>query len=298
MFRSTGGFICLFFYENLTGWYSHVPFKPFEMKNLFCFFHYKPIFIPVNETVQVEIKTLLGISLPILSVSHPQLLSALPSSPPFPPQLALKGWESRRWHIMLPVWLLWGCVCVGKVTRQKDHQAGVGGGGAVPFHSGLLAMSGKSLVCMTGFQGAIAFCLGFFHCCCNGPWRATTKVELILWDSWGKALSARVTEPDQPLCSCSLKTASNCSGWSVCAMSRCGSGGSSDSCGLRSFVGWMLWKCSIYGMRAGMQGYSSTDLPQWLCFPKYFWDFQPDFYLQHLPLSLLSGWHFWEHSCV
>lgn len=68
---------------------------------------------------------------------------------------------------------------MGKVTRQKDHQAGVDGGCSVPFHSGLVAMGGKSLVCMTGFQGAIAFCLGFFHCCCNGPWRATTKVELI-----------------------------------------------------------------------------------------------------------------------
>lgn len=30
-FRSIVGFIYLFLYENLTGWYSHVPFKPFEM---------------------------------------------------------------------------------------------------------------------------------------------------------------------------------------------------------------------------------------------------------------------------
>lgn len=30
-FRNTVRFICLFLYENLTGWYSHVPFKPFEM---------------------------------------------------------------------------------------------------------------------------------------------------------------------------------------------------------------------------------------------------------------------------
>lgn len=30
VFRSIVGFIYLFWYEN-TGWYSHVPFKPFEM---------------------------------------------------------------------------------------------------------------------------------------------------------------------------------------------------------------------------------------------------------------------------
>lgn len=87
VFRSIVGFICLFFYGNLTGWYSHVPFKSFEMKIFFCFFHYKTIFIPVHETVQVEIKAVLGISLPMLSVSHPQLLSALPSSPPPLPSL-------------------------------------------------------------------------------------------------------------------------------------------------------------------------------------------------------------------
>lgn len=61
-------------------------------------------------------------------------------------------------------------------------------------------------------------------------------------------------EPYQPLCSCSLETVSDGSGWGVCAMSSCGSGGSSDSCGLRSLVEWMLWKCSVCGMRAGMQG--------------------------------------------
>lgn len=30
-FRSIVGFIYIFLCENLTGWYSHVPFKPFEM---------------------------------------------------------------------------------------------------------------------------------------------------------------------------------------------------------------------------------------------------------------------------
>lgn len=56
-----------------------------------------------------------------------------------------------------------------KVTRQKDHQAGVGGGCSVPLHSVIVAMGGKSLVCLMRFQGVIAFCLGFFHSCCMGP---------------------------------------------------------------------------------------------------------------------------------
>lgn len=30
-FRSILGLIYLFLYENLTGWYSHAPFKPFEI---------------------------------------------------------------------------------------------------------------------------------------------------------------------------------------------------------------------------------------------------------------------------
>lgn len=116
--------------------------------------------------MQVGITTLLVISLPIPSVLHPQILSALP---PFPPHLALKGWESRRRHIMLPARLLWGCVCAGKVTRQKDHQAGAcGGEGSDPLHSVLVALGGKRLVCMAGFWG-VAFCGGFFHGCCMGP---------------------------------------------------------------------------------------------------------------------------------
>lgn len=123
--------------------------------------------------MQVGITTLLVILLPILSVPHPQILSALP---PFPPQLALKGWESRHQHIMLPARLLWGCVCAGKVTRQKDHQAGVGRGGSVPLHSVLVALGGKRLVCMAGFWGG-GFLWRFLPRLLNGPWRATTKIE-------------------------------------------------------------------------------------------------------------------------
>lgn len=37
----------------------------------------------------------------------------------------------------------------------------MGRGCSVPLHSALVAMGGKSLVCMTGFQGAIAFLFRF-----------------------------------------------------------------------------------------------------------------------------------------
>lgn len=75
------------------------PLKPFEI----TFLSLKRILSWLMGLYKEILKTLLGISLPVLSVLHPQILSAVPNSPPFPPQLALKGWESRRWCIILPV---------------------------------------------------------------------------------------------------------------------------------------------------------------------------------------------------
>lgn len=132
-----------------------------------------------------------------------------PALPPFPPQLALKGWESRHCRIMLPVWLLWGCICAGEGhgTKRPPGRGGWGGG-SVPLHSVLVAMGGKSLVCMTGFQGVMTFCLGFFRGWIECLYEIRGAGEC--WDN---------PEAEQSL----QGWVCGCSGWGVCVMSGFGS---------------------------------------------------------------------------
>lgn len=96
----------------------------------------------------------------------------------------------------------------GKVTEQKDHQAGEGGGGSVPLHSVLVAMGGKSLVCMTGFQGVMTFCLGSFRGWIECLYEIRGAGEC--WDN---------PEAEQSL----QGWVCGCSGWGVCVMSGFGS---------------------------------------------------------------------------
>lgn len=287
-----------FLYENLTGWYSYVLLKPFEITFL-LFLSLKVFLSWFMGLYKQKLKHCLVFPCPSYLFFIPSSFQLSPALPPSLPSLPWRAGKAGAGALCClsdccGVVFVWGRSRDKKTTRQ----GWVGVFSPFPFRP---FGNGWEESCLHDrISGGHCFLFRFLPLLLQWALEGYNKSRAYIMRFMGLKQSCQCRS-DWAWLAAVLLQPGNCQQllWLGCL------------CHVQFWlwwVRWILWAEIFRGINAlevfclWNEGWNAGGhlhrLPTVAVLP---WGFlrlpASDFYLQHLPLSLLSG-HFWEHSCV